>query len=143
MIKQVYIIFYIALFNGAFMDISFAQNPSEEKAVASKVYYYKNLFGHLHLAPYSFSSSLTTIACGFPIKTIIKERDKLFISNDWLKAELGGQKGFVYGGHLSSSKPDCLQERYTGFFNILSLDLEDLYYWGRLYDQYNLVDTNL
>jgi hypothetical protein len=137
---------YLFLLIGHGFEVSANQGKKENSAtqsVSTKIFYYKNTFGHLHIAPYPASSSLTTIACGFPLKIIIDQKDKLYLSKEWFKAEVGGQQGFINRTDISPTKPKCLQDKYSAFFNMLNLDLENLYYWGRLYDQFIEVETNI
>lgn len=117
-----------------------ANAQKNEKTIAEKkeeqivgVYYLVNMFGHLHQTANSNSISLTTIACGHPIKVLKTEKSQ---NQTWFLAEIGAHKGYVLEDHLSAKKPDCFQGTYPSFFNLLNLDLAQMYYWGRLYDQF-------
>lgn len=100
------------------------------------VYYLENIFGHLHQFPNRNSLSLTTMACGHPVKIIKSEK-----KNDqvWFYSEIGAHKGYINEENVTTKKPDCFQSSYHVFFNNLNLDLAQMYYWGRLYDQFNRV----
>ena len=37
---------------------------------------------------------------------------------------------------IANKVKDCFQLKHNQFFNAMSLDLSELYYWGRLYDLY-------
>lgn len=97
---------------------------------------YLNIFmGHLHKNPTKLSSSLTTLQCGHALKVL--ESDAVNPPKDWMYVSAGDDKGFIHSTSLSSSRPDCFQEKYPRFYNNLNLDLTDMYYWGRLYDHYS------
>lgn len=105
-----------------------------------KLTYYKNIFGHLHRNPSQFSSSLTTLACNHPVK-IFKMIDKngkeqISVDDKWYYASVGSHMGFIQMEYLSDKKVNCFQEQYPRFFDAFNLDLTELYYFGRLYDQY-------
>ncbi|MCB9091882.1 MAG: hypothetical protein H6620_04930 [Halobacteriovoraceae bacterium] len=104
----------------------------------NEVVYFNKMFGHVHNKPYELSSSETTIACGYPLR-ILENKDNNF--KEWSYVELGEKKGFISNQYLSKNRPQCFQKNYNEFYNELSLDLGELYYWGRLYDQYIQVET--
>ncbi len=106
---------------------------ASEKSV--RVSYYKNLFGHIHKNASRYSQSLSTIGCGHPIK-ILGNKGKEVISGDFFKVKVGPYTGFIDKKYLSSKKPNCFQDRYPHFFDNVGLSLTDMYYWGKLYDQY-------
>lgn len=98
------------------------------------IFYYKNIFGHVHKNPLSNSSSLTAIQCGYPIK-VISSSDVVHPAS-WSYVNVGEHKGFIENSHLLAKRPECFQVKYNKFFNNLNLDLNDMYYWGKLSDQY-------
>lgn len=98
------------------------------------VFYFTPLLGHVHQSPARTSPSLTTIQCGHPLKVI--EDSKVVIGDEWAYVAVADWKGFVWRKHLVSTRPDCFQARYPKFFDALSLDLSELYYWGRLSDHW-------
>ncbi len=102
------------------------------------VFYAKTLFAHLHERTNSNSVSLTTIACGHPLKVLKTEKIK---NITWFQTEVGAHKGYIQEDFVSSSKADCFQSNYPIFFNGLNLDLSQMYYWGRLNDQYLQVEV--
>lgn len=105
---------------------------AQDKAVG--VFYFIPLLGHVHQSPARTSPSLTTIQCGHPLKVI--EDSKVVISDEWAYVSVADWKGFVWKKHLLAKRPDCFQARYPKFFDALSLDLSELYYWGRLHDHW-------
>ncbi|MFP5490532.1 MAG: SH3 domain-containing protein [Bacteriovoracia bacterium] len=105
---------------------------AQDKAVG--VFYFTPILGHVHQSPARTSPSLTTIQCGHPLKVI--EDSKVIIGEEWSLVSVADWKGFVWKKHLATKKPDCIQSRYPKFFDGLSLDLAELYYWGRLHDHW-------
>lgn len=103
---------------------------SKDKVVG--VLYYQHIFGHILERQNSYSASMTTISCGFPLKVIEKQD----IKSGWSLVEAAGTRGYLKSSALASSKPDCFQSKYPKFFNNNELSLSDMYYWGRLYDMY-------
>lgn len=97
-------------------------------------------FGHVHENPNDLSASLTTIACGYPVKIFAKAGLE---KSDWKYVKIGGDFGYVREKFLDSTKPACLQAKYPKFFNNLNLDLSEMYYWGRLHDQLLMETTHV
>lgn len=116
-----------------FSLLSFAETTSTDEKVVG-VFYMKPLFGHVHQTSVRTSPSLTTIQCAHPVKVI--ESSKVSISAEWAYVQVADYRGFILKDYLSEKKPDCFQGKYPKFFDTLNLDLQELYYWGRLYDQY-------
>jgi hypothetical protein len=102
------------------------------------IYYIKSMFAHVHQMTNPGSVSLTTVACGHPIKVLKTEKNKNLV---WFFTEVGAHKGYIQEDFTSSKKPDCFQSSYPIFFNGLNLDLSQMYYWGRLNDQYIHIDV--
>lgn len=105
-----------------------------------RVAYFRPIFGHVHRNPSRYSSSLTTISCGHPIKVLKlvpkKGRPVTVFNKVWHFVKVGPYEGYIDGKYLKEKKTNCFQDRYPKFFDSLELDLTELYYWGRLYDQY-------
>ncbi len=108
--------------------------PCEVQSKELGVLYFNRTFGHVHVKPENFSSSLTTLACAHPITVL--EAPKEHIQNDWFFVKVGDVKGYIHHEFLSERRVDCLQDRFPKFFNALNLDLGELYYWGRLFDHF-------
>lgn len=103
--------------------------------------YFNQMFGHLHQRPDVYSTSLTTLACGHPVKIyeikVTKKNDKNLIQNTaWRRVKVGPYYGYIHISNLSKGRPYCFQDEYPQFFGKISLDITDIYYWGRLQDQY-------
>lgn len=105
-----------------------------------KISYLKNIFGQIHLNPSRYSTSLTSLSCGHPIKIyeVVENSGKLRVifNENWHYVKVGGYEGYINKNFLSNKKPHCFQDSYIKFFDQFDLDLTELYYWGRLYDQY-------
>lgn len=120
--------------------LSFADSSSTDEKVVG-VFYMKPLFGHVHQSSVRTSASLTTIQCAHPVKVI--ESSKVSASREWAYVQVADYRGFILKQYLSEKKPDCIQGKYPKFFDKLNLDLSELYYWGRLYDQYVQGETRV
>lgn len=103
--------------------------------------YFEKFMGHVHKNPSASSSSMTTIQCAHPIKVI--EDPEVRTPEGWLYVKVGEDKGFITSKFLSNKRPKCFQEKYPKFFMNLNLDLTDMYYWGRLYDQYEQGESKI
>ena len=104
------------------------------------IFYYKNLYGIIHQNPSRYSAGPTTVACGQPIK-VYKDTAKISGKSsegggEWMLVKVGLYDGFVMKEDLDEKKPLCGQDLYPKFFDGLDLEITDLYFWGRLYDQY-------
>jgi hypothetical protein len=105
------------------------------KTDISRVLYFNQLFGHVHKSPSRYSQSLSTVECGHPIK-IVKENGKEVLTGDFVKVSVGPYIGHVNLLYLSSKKEKCISDKYPKFFNSLELSITDMFYWGKLNDQY-------
>lgn len=111
---------------------SLADIQAEEKIVGRM--YFQPFLGHLHKNPTKASSSLTTIQCAYSVK--ILQDEEVGVPKGWFYAQVGDDKGFIHSEFLSEKRPTCFQEKYPYFYLNLNLDLSEMYYWGRLSDQY-------
>lgn len=105
------------------------------KETTSRVAYFSKLFGHIHKNPSRYSQSLSTIGCGHPIK-VLQGKGGEIVVNEFHKVSVGPYTGYISKKYLRSKKVSCFQDRYPRFFDNLGLSLTDMYYWGKLYDQY-------
>lgn len=117
-----------------------ADTTSTDERVVG-VYYFTEMFGQVHQTAVKTSGSLTTIQCSHPVKVI--ESSKVSVSKDWAYVQVADYKGFIAKEFLSQKKPECFQGKYPKFFDALNLDLAELYYWGRLNDQYIQGETRV
>ncbi len=138
----------------------YAQNEEQSisKAKVLSIAYYVNFYGTVHQNPNKYSGVQTTIACGHPVKIIedsvsvekilntqSKTEQKDALSDvkplpddeikNWHRVLVGPYEGYILRDFLSNSRPECFQDIYPKFFENLELDITELYYWGRLYDQ--------
>ena len=112
-----------------------APKTAFSKEMVSRVLYFDKLFGHIHKSPSRYSQSLSTIGCGHPIK-ILKTKKGEILENGFYKVKEGPYYGFISKKYLNKKKIICFQDSYPRFFDNLELSLTDMYYWGKLYDQY-------
>ena len=105
--------------------------------------YFSQMMGNVHQNASRYSQVLTTISCNHPVK-VMKETSKdgksfvLYGEDKWNLVTVGPYDGYVMAEYLTDKKNDCFEDEYPKFFDGLELDINDLYYWARLYDQYVL-----
>jgi hypothetical protein len=105
------------------------------------VRYFSKIMGNVHQNPSRFSQVMTTITCNHPVK-VMKETSKdgkefiLYGEDNWNLVSVGPYEGYVLTEFLTDKKVECIDEEYSKFFDGLNLDINDMYYWARLYDQY-------
>ena len=113
----------------------------KSKKKTRKLFYYKKTYGHIHELSNKHSPSLTTISCGHPLVFIKYKEDK--VGEMWIQVRASNVKGYVDTKHISKTRPQCQQRIYPKFWNSLDMDVSELYYWGRLYDQYIEGDSRI
>lgn len=106
------------------------QSFAKDKVQAVK--YYNNPFGNVHQNASMYSSVMTTVACGHPVKVYSQKM------GSWVKVKVGASSGYMLESFLSSNRVNCFQDKFPRFFDQFQLGPTDLYYWGRLYDQYSI-----
>lgn len=109
------------------------------KKVMGEVNYFRQIFGVVHQNPSHYSAALTTISCNHPLKLIrlVDASGKELRGNeDWVFVKVGAYEGYLANQNVSKQRVECFQDRYPKFFDSFDADLSELYYWGRLYDQY-------
>lgn len=104
------------------------------------VKYFSQMMGNVHQNASRYSQVLTTISCNHPVK-VYKETSKdgkefVLYGDNWHLVTVGPYDGYIMSQYLSDKKVTCFEEEYSKFFDGLNLDINDLYYWARLYDQY-------
>ncbi len=116
-----------------------ANTKTESKSVL-KVAYFKELMGNVHQNSSRYSQTLTTISCNHPVKilrTVSDDREQIFYGNgEWVQVQVGPFVGFLLKDLLAEKKVECFQDQYPKFFEEMQLGITDLYYLGRLNDQY-------
>ncbi len=123
-----------------FPFLSVAETTSTDERVVG-IFYFTPLFGHVHQSSVRTSASLTTIQCAHPVKVV--ESSKVSVGPEWAYVYVADYKGFILKEFLAEKRPDCFQGKYPKFFDALNLDLAELYYWGRLYDQFIQGETRI
>ena len=117
-----------------------AQEATMTKSLVG-IKYFNQMMGNVHQNASRFSQVLTTISCNHPVK-VMKQTSKdgkefaIFGDSDWYLVQVGPYEGYMMADYLSDKKNICFEEEYSKFFDGLELDINDLYYWARLYDQY-------
>jgi len=116
-------------------------NSSDNSKTILSVKYFSQTMGNIHQNASRFSQVLTTISCNHPLKVLkLTSKDGKDLSSlgdsNWTFVSAGPYEGYVMSDFLSDKKNYCLEEEYSKFFDGLELDINDLYYWARLYDQY-------
>jgi hypothetical protein len=119
---------------------AFADTTATDEKVVG-VFYLNTMFGHVHQSAMRTSASLTTIQCAHPVKVI--ESSKVSVGPEWAYVQVADHRGFIIKNDLSEKRPECFQGKYPKFFDAMNLDLAELYYWGRLYDQFLHGETRL
>ncbi len=112
-----------------------SSSPFAAKKTPEKVMYFSKLFGHIHKGPSRYSQSLSTIGCGHPTK-VIGNTEISSSGVSFLKVKVGPYIGFISKTYLRSKRPECFADEFPRFFDNLNLSLTEMYYWGKLYDQY-------
>ncbi len=103
--------------------------------------YFQKVMGLVHKNPSKGSSSLTTLQCGHAVKVIVDS--SIRYPKGWTYVKVGDDRGYILNDYLTNKRPNCFQEKYPKFFNALNLDLTDMYYWGRLFDQYVIEESRI
>ncbi|GEM_PF-974208 len=115
------------------VSITAADEIIESKQAEAKylpgIHYYNQMYGTVHLQKGSDAETVTTISCGQPLRVIEFEKE-------WGNVKVGPYTGFIKKEYISAKKTPCFQDDYPKFFNLLNLELSEIYHWGRLYDQY-------
>jgi hypothetical protein len=120
--------------------LAFAETKAPDEKVVG-IFYFKPMFGHVHQSSTRTSTSLTTIQCSHPVK--VMESSKVLTSSEWAYVQVADYRGFILREFLSEKRPECFQGKYPKFFDAFNLDLAELYYWGRLNDQYIQGETRI
>lgn len=130
-----YILILLFIF-GCFItsDKSFSKGRLKKDGDHIRMYFTK-MYGNIHRNPSPYSSSLTTISCG---KKVLVKKARADSKKHWRFLKVGPYKGYILNKFLSKKKPKCFQTNYPYFYESFDIDLSDMFFWGRLYDQYIL-----
>lgn len=96
--------------------------------------YFNEFLGHVHESPDRDSTSQTTVQCAHSVK-ILKTANNV---PGWVYSQVGEDKGYIQSQFLSTTRPECFQEKYPRFYVELGLDITEMYHWGKLYDHYDI-----
>lgn len=121
--------------------ISITYSYGADKKVLDKVMYVKSLFAQVHKSPSKYSNYMTTTECGHPVKVykMISKKNssvRILFNRSWHLVKVGAYEGYMNAIQLSSRKTVCFQAKYPKFFDSIDLGINDMFYWGKLYDQY-------
>lgn len=94
--------------------------------------YFSRSFGHLHKSASQESNSLTVVQCSHSVKLLAS---KTHIEG-WSYVQVGEDIGYIEDRFLTQSRPECFQSQFSKFYSNMNLDITEMYYWGRLNDQY-------
>lgn len=113
----------------------------QEKKVLDKVMYVKSMFAQVHKNPSKYSNYMTTTECGHPVKVFKKvsksgDNVRILFNRTWHLVKVGAYEGYMNAVQLSSRKRSCFQDKYPKFFDSIDMGINDMFYWGKLYDQY-------
>ncbi len=112
----------------------FSLQVNAEEKTMQKVVYMKNVYGHIHQNPSRYSSSVSTVHCGYPLTIFANKNGRFFVNEHWYYTEAGPFKGFVHKDHVLAKRGPCFQKKYPRFFDKAGLTLTDYYKLGRLHD---------
>lgn len=133
-------LFFIILFLLSASTMA-AIGSEQVKKTVIKTAYFNQTFGHIHQAASRYSQSLSTVACGHPVKVYkmvdAKGSEQSVFGQGWSLISTGPYEGYLPEAFLANKKPSCFQDKYPKFFESLALELTDMYYWGRLHDHFD------
>ncbi len=114
---------------------------AQDKDVLDKVMYVKSLFAQVHKNPSKYSNYMTTVECGHPVKVYKKVSKKgdsvrILFNRTWHLVKVGAYDGYMNAIQLSSKKGECFQDNYPKFYDSVDISINEMFYWGKLYDQY-------
>ena len=132
---KIILLFLICMANNKLL----AQTKKETKSIL-KIMYFNEMMGNVHQNSSRYSQTLTTISCNHPVKVIRTQsgdKENLYYGNgEWVQIQVGPYEGYILKDLLSDRKQECFQDQYPKFFDEMKMSLTDLYYLGRLNDQY-------
>lgn len=116
--------------------LSFGQTKS-----IVRVMYFNEMMGNVHQNASRYSQTMTTISCNHPVKIVrlvdTNKSEQIYFGNgEWMMVQVGPYEGYLLKDLLSDKKQNCFQDQYPKFFEEMNFSLTDLYYLGRLNDQY-------
>ncbi|MBF0359583.1 MAG: hypothetical protein HQK49_01135 [Oligoflexia bacterium] len=119
-------------------NINDTKKFDKNKVVAKKlvgIFYLNRLFANIHQRPSSDSNSVLAIACAHPLK--VYEDPAESTHAQWALVNSEKVDGYIMKAFISEQRNNsCFQNIYPQFFNLLNLDVTQIYYWGRLQDHF-------
>ena len=126
---------------GSLIFSSFLSHAAADKLVMDRVMYVNSMYAQVHKNPSKYSSYLTTTECGHPVKVYKKVSTKgggtrVVFNRNWKLVKVGSYQGYMSLTQLSKRKPSCFQDQYPKFFDSISIEINEMFYWGKLKEQY-------
>jgi hypothetical protein len=124
----------------AVMFVSISANSKIIKKSVTRIAFLKNMFAHVHQNPSKFSTVVTTISCGHPVKiykvTEHDGRSSETFNKSYKFIKVGPYDGYIMKHLLTGARPNCFQDKYPRFFDQFEMNISEMYNWGRLNDLY-------
>ncbi|MBF0297203.1 MAG: hypothetical protein HQK51_00665 [Oligoflexia bacterium] len=109
-------------------------NQAQKKFIG--IFYLNKIFANIHQRPSADSDSIKAIACAHPLK-MYEMPSSSSSDSEWALVHTENEEGYIKKSFISEQRNiDCFQNNYPKFFNSLNLDMTQIYYWGKLQDQF-------
>lgn len=134
----------LILISTCFLVASLYASETQKKQLRTG--YFNQMYGHIHQTPSRYSTSLTNISCGHPLRVLSVTQSgqtRSIFNERWKFISTGPYEGYLPKSFISNSKPECFQDKYTRFFELFDLSITDMHFWGRLYDHFLIEKTEL
>lgn len=130
-----------------FLMPSIASSAEKYSRKVVRIVFFKEIFGHIHQNPSKYSTAITTISCGHPLKvykvTDSSGRSTEVFNKSYMFIKAGPYDGYIKKSLVTSSRPKCFQDKYPRFFDQFEMDISELFNWGKLYDLYLVKRTRV
>ncbi|MBT7610358.1 MAG: SH3 domain-containing protein [Bacteriovoracaceae bacterium] len=131
---------YILFFISTILIIGTLSEAKVIKKSVVRIAFMKDMFAHVHQNPSKYSTAVTTISCGHPVKiykvTEHDGRSAETFNKSYKFIKVGPYDGYIMMHLLSEKRPKCFQDKYPRFFDQFEMDISEMYNWGRLNDLY-------
>jgi hypothetical protein len=119
------------------MTISFPLFAKNKKQVVKdlplqSVEYVSTEYLHVHQNNSYYSNTLTTIPCGQPVNILKSAQSGAKTGMKYV--QVGPYPGYVKEKYLSATRVICLEKEYPRFFDLVSAEISEIYFWGKLKD---------
>jgi hypothetical protein len=117
------------------------------KKTVVRIAFLNKMFAHVHQNASRYSTAITTLSCGHPVKIYKVTENTGHSAETFNKSykfiKVGPYDGYILKNLLSSSRPKCFQDKFPRFFDQFEMDIAQMYNWGRLNDLYLLKRTRV